>query len=353
MSAVNGVDPATLSVTTNSHEVRPDWLARRGEDALEAELPIVDSHHHFWETASARYLAEEFLADVATGHNIIASVYVQSGANFRTGGPRRLRAVGETEFAVAEAARASRIGNNRTQVAAAIVGPLDFSPGAATQEVIEAHVAAGDGRLRGMRGMTHWHEDGEIHKFDNAPGMLASAAVREAAAVLDRMDLALDVFCYHTQLDELAALARAFPDLRIVLDHVGMPLGLASYAHRRDEVFGQWRAELRELGSLENVAVKIGGMGMRFTGFDFNHRADPPSSDDLAAAFGPYVETCIETFGPARCMFESNFPVDKSACSYTVLWNAFKKLVAGYSHDEKASLFAGTAAGIYAIDLRR
>jgi len=181
--------------------------------------------------------------------------------------------------------------------------------------------------------------------------MLVDPKVREGFAVLGRLGLTFDAWCYHTQLGELIDLARAFPDQRIVLDHVGGAIGLGRYKGKRDEVFAQWSGRIKELATCPNVHIKLGGLGMRMFGFDVHERTEPPSSQTLAGLWRPYIETCIAAFSPQRAMFESNFPVDKGSGSYQVFWNAFKRIAAGAAASEKAALFSGTATRFYGLSL--
>jgi L-fuconolactonase len=338
-----------LSAATSLHGLRPEWLALREEPIVAPELPIVDSHHHLWDHPGSRYLVPDMIGDLRSGHKIVATVYVQAGTGLRTDGPAHLKQVGETEYAVAAAREAAAAGF--PGLCAAIVGPISLLSGKDARPVLEAHVEAGEGRFRGVRDLTHWDADADIHKVHTQPGMLSSSAAAEVAGILAEMGLTLDVFCYHTQLSEVAALARAFPNLRIVLDHVGTPLAIGRYADQREAVFADWRTGLRDLGRLPNVSMKFGGLGMRFSGSGFHRLAVPPSSDDLAAAWRPWFDASIEALGPERIMFESNFPMDKASFSYAVMWNAYKKLAAGLSKDEQARLLAGTAAEVYAIAL--
>jgi predicted TIM-barrel fold metal-dependent hydrolase len=219
------------------------------------------------------------------------------------------------------------------------------------QEVLEAHLRAGGGRFRGIRHITAW--DATVRRPSNVvdPGLLGDAAFRTGFARLAANDLSFDAWLYHPQIPELTALARAFPDTRIVLNHFGGPLGIAAYAGRRDEVFADWSRSIRELATCPNVSVKLGGLGMPINGFDFDKEPEPPSSARLADAWRPYMETTIGAFGTARCMFESNFPVDKAAYGYAAYWNACKRLTAGASAGERTDLFSRTAARFYRLDV--
>ena len=332
--------------------VRQDWLDRRREEIIEPDLPIVDPHHHLVDRPeTGRYLLPELLADIATGHNVIATVYLEWLSMYRAAGPLELRPVGEVEFANGVAAMSASETYGKTTVCAGIVGYADLTLGAAVEKVLEAMIAAGGGRFRGIRFITASHPDqAEWGSAVIRPAsLLLDPRVREGFARLEPLGLSFDAWMYHTQLGELVGLARAFPATPIVLDHVGGPIGLGPYAGRRDEVFAAWSARVRELSACPNVHIKLGGLGMRMFGFTHRTGELPPSSEELAAAWRPYIETCIAAFGPERAMFESNFPVDKGSCGYAALWNAFKRIAAGYSAAEKAALFSGTASKFYRL----
>ncbi len=330
----------------------PDWVARRREPALEPDLPIVDPHHHLWEREDQVYMHRDLVADLATGHNVVATVFVDCRSMYRKDGPREMRPVGETEFVNGVAAMFASGNFGPTRACAAIVSAADLRLGAKVGEVLDAHVAAGNGRFRGIRYATGWDASDEIRRTHTNPpkGLMADATWREGFAELGRRGLTFDAWLYHPQIGELADLAAAFPLTSIVLDHVGGPLGYGPYAGRHDEVFAAWKKSMAELARRQNVTVKVGGLGMPMGWFDFYQQAEPPSSQRLADAFRPWVEGCIELFGADRCMFESNFPVDKITSGYGVLWNAFKRIASGASPAEKAALFAGTAQRVYGID---
>jgi L-fuconolactonase len=347
---MQSADP--LTAPTPHPSVRPDWLARVEEEILEPDLPIVDPHHHLVDRANTgRYLLDELLADTGSGHNIEATVYLEWLSMYRAGGPPELRPVGEVEFANGVAAMAASGGYSKTQVCAGIVGYADLALGARVEAVFEAMIGAGGGRFRGIRYITASHPDEAARgsSVNRAAGLLLDPKVREGFARLHPLGLSFDAWIYFTQLAELVDLARAFPETPIVLDHVGGAIGIGPYAGRRDEVFAEWRGRIAELARCPNVHVKLGGLGMRLFGFGFHEAELPPTSEQLAQAWRPYIETCIEAFGARRAMFESNFPVDKGSGGYPVFWNAFKRLAAGASADDKAALFAGTARRFYRL----
>jgi len=325
--------------------VRQDWLDRRSETIIEPELPIVDPHHHLVERPeTGRYLLRELLADTGSGHNITATVYLEWLSMYRAGGPAELRPVGEVEFANGGAAMAASGTYGETRVCAGIVGYADLALGGAVEKVLQAMIEAGGGRFRGIRFITASHPDQATwgSPIIRPAGLLLDPNVREGFARLAPLGLSFDAWMYHTQLGELVDLARAFPQTQIVLDHVGGAIGLGPYTGKRDEVFTAWSGKIRELATCPNVHIKLGGLGMRMFGFTHHMGEMPPNSEELAAAWRPYLETCIAAFGPERAMFESNFPVDKGSCGYAALWNAFKRIATGYSAAEKAALFAAT-----------
>jgi L-fuconolactonase len=330
----------------------PEWLGKLTEEILEPELPIVDPHHHLVDRANTgRYLLPELLADTETGHNITATVYLEWLSMYRSDGPIEMRPVGEVEFANGAAAMAASGTYGKTKVCAGIVAYGDLMLGDRIEPVLEAMIAAGGSRFRGIRYVTASHPDEAARgsSIQRPAGLLMNDTVRRGFARLHPLGLSFDAFMYFTQLGELADLARAFPDTPIVLNHVGGAIGIGPYAGKRDEVFAQWKGRIEELARCPNVHIKLGGLGMRLFGFDVHAGAMPPSSEQLAAAWRPYIETCIAAFGPERAMFESNFPVDKGSGSYPVFWNAFKRIAAGCSAAEKAALFCGTASRFYRL----
>lgn len=336
------------------YPVRPDWLALHEEAVIEPELPIIDAHHHLWERPESRYLFLDYLEDIRTGHNIQASLFMECGTMYRKEGPAELRCVGEIEFAVGNGAMGASGAFGDCRVCQAIIGFGDLLLGDRLEPVLDALIAASGGRMRGVRQIAAWHEDPAARGSlaSPPPHMLLDPGFRRGMAVVDRAGLTFDTFAYHTQLGELADLAKAFPGTPIVVNHAGGAIGVGPYADRRNEVFSAWKAGMKEIAQFSNTYVKLGGLGMKVFGHGFGDRPRPPSSEDLASAWRPYIETCIEAFGPARCMFESNFPVDKGSCSYPTLWNAFKRICAGASPEEKSALFFNTAQRVYRIAQR-
>ena len=329
------------------------WLAlEQPEEVLEPDLPIVDPHHHLWDGARGRYLFDELLADLGSGHNITKTVYEEAHAMYRAAGPEAMQPVGEVEFVRGVAAMSASGRYGPTAVAAGMVARADLGLGEAVRPVLEAAVSAGGGLVKGVRYSTPWDPHEEINRYVTAkapPGRLADPMVRAGLGELDKLGLVFDAWIYFTQIPDLTRLARAMPGLTIVLNHCGGPICVGPYAGHRDEYRAVWAAHLRELASCPNVLVKLGGLGMLHFGFDFHLRDRPPTSGELAEAWRPYIETCIEAFGSGRAMFQSNFPPDKQSCSYRSLWNAFKRIAAGASLAEKSALFSGTADRAYSL----
>jgi predicted TIM-barrel fold metal-dependent hydrolase len=332
---------------------REDWLALRKEEVIDPQRPIVDPHHHLWDRGGQRYLIEEMAADIGSGHNIVATVYVEARSMYRAGGPEALRPVGEVEFANGAAAMSASGGYGPASICAGIVGHVNLLLGDGARPVLEAELAAGNGRFRGIRHSSAWDADADVAgMYATRPrGLLLDTTFRKGFACLAPHGLSFDSWLFHPQIGELTDLARAFPDTKIVLDHCGGPIGIGGYANRRDEIFAAWKASILEIAKCPNVVVKLGGLAMRLLGYDFHERPIPPSSEDAAAAWRPCIETCIEAFGPERCMFESNFPPDKGQCSYQVIFNVFKRIAAPYSEPEKAALFSKTASDFYRLGL--
>ena len=333
------------------------WLRQRpAEDIIDPDLAIIDTHHHLWDQPKHRYLLPEFLADTGTaegnGHNVVATVYMECGSMYRDYGPVEMRPVGEVEFAAGVAAMCASGAYGPARVAAGIVGFADLTLGEHVQPVLEAMIRAGAGRFRGVRHAAGWDADPVIGNghHSEGPGLYGQADFRAGLARLSALGLSLDAWLYHPQLAELVDLARACPDANIIMNHTGGMLGYGVYAGKDEERFAQWKAGVAELAQCPNVTMKLGGMMMRLASIDYFNLPAPPTSLELAEAWRPNIETCIELFGPARCTFESNFPVDKMGIGYNALWNAFKHLTAGASTAEREALFSGTARRVYRLD---
>ena len=325
------------------------WLDLVREDALEPDLPICDPHHHLWDQPGHRYLLDELLVDLSSGHNVVSTVFLDCTAMYRADGPEHLRPLGETEFVNGVAAMSASGIYGPTRVAAGIVGHADLTRGAAVDEVLEAHLAASS-RFRGIRHCTNWDPSPEVDFYEaEAGGMMRTPAFHQGFARLERFGLSFDAWLYHHQIPELTELAGAFPGTAIVLNHFGTPIGVGPYAGREKETFDQWKVAIEALAQCPNVVMKLGGLVMPMNGFGFHARERPPTSQELAEATAHYYLYAIERFGVERCMFQSNFPEEKVSCSYAVLWNSFKRIVANFSSAEKAALFHDTAVRVYRL----
>ena len=331
-----------------------DWLALTQEETLEPDLPICDPHHHFWDMRTERipyqrYLLHELADDVNSGHNVRSTVFVEARAMYRSSGPDEMKPVGEVEFVQGLAAASESGLYGPTRAAASIVGHANLNLGDAVEPVLEALQAASPNRFRGIRHSVTWdpHPEIQITSAYRMPGQMASDEFRAGARVLARMGMSLESWLYFPQMTELADFAKAVPDLTIILDHVGGLLRVGPYAN--DETIPAWRAGIAAVAECPNVVVKLGGLGMPQTGFGWHERDIPVGSEELADDMAPFMHYCIERFGPDRCMFESNFPVDKVSFSYNVMYNAFKRLSSGYSASERADMFHDVAARVYRV----
>lgn len=327
-----------------------DFLASRTEEVIDPALPIVDPHHHLWDAPGLQpYLVEQLHEDTGAGHNVVATVFIDCVWDYRADGPKELKPVGETERALQAARAAQKAGGARI---GGIVSHADMMLGERAGEVLDAHLAAGAGLFRGIRHATAVSDDPAVSRthFNPTPKMLLEKSFQDGVRELAKRDLTFDAWVYHEQLGEVAELARAVPECTIVLDHLGGPLGIGRYAEQPQEVDDLWRAGLAEVAACPNVNVKLGGIGMPRFGGAFELSNTAPSSDDLVARWGESFDYIIEKFGADRCMFESNFPVDRQSTNYVILWNAFKKIAAAASDHEKAALFENTARRVYQID---
>jgi len=326
------------------------WLALTVEEPIDPELPICDPHHHLWDRPNSRYVLEELLQDTGSGHNIVRTVFVECRSSYDMDAPEAMRPVGESVFVEGIADRSASVQQGKTAVAEGIVGFADMTLGAGVVPVLKAHIEAGKGRFRGIRHSSAWDASPDITGYRNPPrGLLLDARFREGFSYLQKYNLSFDSWLYHPQLTELADLARAYPDTIIIADHIGGLLGIGPYAGRRDEVLQDWKGGITALAACPNVYMKLGGLGMPICAFGWNERSAPPESAELAEAMAPYYLFCIEKFGTDRCMFESNFPVDKISYSYNVMWNSFKLIARDFSRGERAALFHDTAVKAYRL----
>ncbi|MGF6916037.1 amidohydrolase family protein [Paraburkholderia sp. 40] len=338
--------------------IRPQWLAARTEEPLDPALPVVDSHHHLYQRPGLKYLFDDMLADLRCGHDVRATVYVQARTMYRVDAPPAMRPVGETEFANGVAAKSASGLYGDVRMCAAIVGFADLLLGDDVRPVLERHIAAAGGpvseggRFRGIRQSLAWDGDSALFNaaaYATTEDMMDCASFRAGFAHLGALGLSFDAWLLFPQIPRLTSLARAFPETPIVLNHCGGVLGIERFTGKQQEVLAQWKASLLELAKCPNVMVKLSGLGMRLSGFRFEDRDRAPSSADLADAWRPWFETCIEAFGADRCMYGSNFPVDKGSYSFGVGLNGLKRIAAGASAEERADLFWRSATRFYRL----
>lgn len=335
------------------HYVDDEWLALRSEPVLEPDLPIFDPHHHLWDRRPhSLYLLPEMLADIdASGHHVRGTAFVECTSMYRADGDSRLACLGQVEFVNGVGAMSASGVYGPVRVCAGIIGKVDLSEGASAREVLEACIARAPDRFRGIRHMAAWDASPEVSSLLRPPprGLLMDKGFRAGFAQLAPLGLVFDAWVYHPQLPELIDLVDTFPETQVVLNHMGGRAAVGPYAADVDGAFAGWARSVRELAKRPNVSVKIGGIGMRLGGFGFHDRTLPPTSAELADAWRPAFEVCLEAFGASRAMFESNFPVDKSACSYRTMWNTFKRLASALPAADKAALMAGTAVRTYRL----
>jgi L-fuconolactonase len=335
--------------------VRQEWLNQHIEDPILPNFPIIDPHHHLWDVGFGRYYIEELLEDInSSGHNIEATVYIMSSSNtkiYAKDGLEEFKPLTEIEFATSEGKRADHIPDNKVKVNASIVGSVDLTFGSKLEPVLEKAINISEGRLKGIRMLLASHSDPRISSgaVKSDLGLMLHPNFIDGAKCIQNADLSLDFWIYHTQLNEMEKIARALPDLTIILNHVGGPIHLGEYEGKQAVTHREWRSAMIRLSRIPNINVKLGGLGMAVNGAKFHNDKIPPNSVQLSDVWKPWIYETIDMFGFDRCMFESNFPVDKGSCSYGTLWNAFKILATDMSDDEKKKLFSKNAARIYKI----
>lgn len=336
-----GMESQEINAATSTDAIEP---------VIEPDLPIIDAHHHLGPLPSGPYFIEDFARDLSSGHKVLATVYMECSVMYRNSGQQSLRCVGEAEYAAQMATQSDSGSFGPTRICAGFVGAADFTMGAAVDDVLHALMVGSGGRLRGIRGVANWDADATTNTGTRpfAPkGLLLDDRFRAGVARLVPRNLVYDAWQYHPQLPEISSLADAFPALPIVVNHCGGLLRIGPYAEAG--TFARWKALVADAALRPNMRMKLGGLGAKRAGFGFDRRTKPPSAEQLANYWRPYVETCIELFGPARCMFESNFPPDAAAGTYRTIWNAFKLIAANCSATEKRDLFSGTARRVYGI----
>ncbi len=345
-------DPSSPTPFGRIYSPDPGWLAKSVvEPILEPEREIIDAHHHLWDMPGFRYLLSDFLEDVGTGHKVIGTVFAECHAMYRASGPAEMKPIGEVEFAAGIAAMSESGIYGSTRINAGIVGFADLALGDRVTPVLEALIVAGGGRFRGVRCQAGWDPSAEIVNSPgrDAPGFYLQPSFQAGVRRLAAHGLSFDAWLFHPQLSDVVSLARACPETHIVLCHLGGPLCYGPYLRSGREIFAQWKARMAELAQCENISVKLGGIMNRGATFDYGASEAPLHSQSLAARWSPWFMSCVELFGPLRCMVESNFPVDKMGVGYRTLWNGFKRALGELSEDEKEAVFSGNAMRIYRL----
>jgi predicted TIM-barrel fold metal-dependent hydrolase len=343
--------PTDFSRTQRPNE---DWLALTlPEPALEPHVAIIDTHMHMWDHATGyRYFVEEYARDISLAqHTIESSVYIECRSMYRKDGPEELKSVGETEFAAGMAAIAASGKYTNCKVAAGIVSHADLKLGPRLDDVIEAHIDAANGRLRGIRNGAKWDADPQVKGAVSAdrPGVYLEPSLQQGVRRLSEKELLFEASIFHPQISDVMQLARAAPDTQILVVNSGSPVGHSSYAGKEKQVLADYLIGMKELATCANVGIKLGGLLMPLANFDFGTAARPPSSEELAALWRPYIEPCIDLFGVDRCTVGSNFPVEKAGITFGTIWNALKRIASRCSSTEKEALFAGTARRVYRL----
>lgn len=341
--------------TENTHR---RWLDQSRENVIDPDVPIIDAHHHLWHGYGKPvpwqpdYWHAEHGEDIKDGHNITATVFIECGYRYADDAAPALRPVGETRAINAYADQFSEATGSPCKAAAAIVGFADMTLGKNVDATLEAHLEAAPQRFRGIRQITPWDPSPEVRYpgFQIEEGLLLSDAFLAGFSRLQKYNLSFDAWLFHPQIPEVAELAKQFPETTIILDHFGGPIGVGPYEDKRGEIFQQWKRDIAQVAQQPNVYAKLGGLWMEHAGFHWQTHKTPPSSDALVEAGKDYFLQTIDLFGPQRCMFESNFPVDKISCSYRTVWNAHKKMIAQFSPAERHAMLYGNAKTIYRID---
>ena len=332
-----------------------DWLELTKEETIEPEIPICDPHHHFWDYRNERlpyqrYLLHELMNDINT-HNVQSTVFIEARAMYNDNAPKDFKPVGEVEFVQGLSAASASGVYGKSRAASSIIGHANLNLGSKVEPVLEALISASPNRFKGIRHIVAWDKNKEVattpvYKLEE---QMSTNNFIEGAKVLNKMGLTFDSWMYFHQLPQLLNLAKQIPTLPIIVDHIGGLLQVGPYSQRKEEVIETWKKNISDLSECPNVSIKLGGLGMPITGHDWHLREKPVGSKELSGQMKPYLDYCIEKFGPNRGMFESNFPVDKVSFSYRVLYNAFKRYSKNFSKSERSAMFHETAVKIYDI----
>tara|TARA_B100001142_G_scaffold213228_1_gene211339 strand:+ start:1885 stop:2913 length:1029 start_codon:yes stop_codon:yes gene_type:complete len=338
----------------DKHKRYYDWLAQVKEEIINPELPIIDPHHHLWNgdnqlASSFPYLIDNLSEDTNSGHNIVGTIFMECAQGYYHEGEDKYKPIGETEY-VMKVIKDSK----KTSNSANIIGIISFADlmlGSEVKDVLNQHILIGEGLFKGIRHAAGWDQSNEIHNSHSNPikNIYYDPSFRKGAEELIKLNLTFDAWHYHNQISDLSIFAKDYPELTIIHDHFGGPLGVGPYQGKKQEIFKKWKDDISQLSENKNVHSKLGGLAMPVNGWNFHKQDKPATSDQIIEMHYDYYLHAIECFGVDRCMFESNFPVDRRSISYHVLWNAFKKMVSNYSNEDKNKLFFQNAKDIYGV----
>jgi predicted TIM-barrel fold metal-dependent hydrolase len=338
----------------DKHKRYYDWLAQVKEEIINPELPIIDPHHHLWNgdnqlAGSFPYLIENLSEDTNSGHNIVGTIFMECAQGYYSGGEEKYKPVGETEFVMNLIKNSEKLSKSTNIIG--IIGFADLMLGHEVKNVLNRHLSKGEGLFRGIRHAAGWDKNNEIHNSHSNPieNIYHNKSFMKGAEELINLNLTFDAWHYHHQINDLSIFAKKYPELTIIHDHFGGPLGVGPYEGKKEEIFKKWKDDISLLSESKNVYAKLGGLAMPVNGWNFHKQNKPASSDQILDMHHEYYLHTINCFGVERCMFESNFPVDRRSVSYHVLWNAFKKMVLGYSDEDKNKLFFKNAKDVYGV----
>ena len=341
-------------VEKNKYERYYEWIAQIKEEIINPELPIIDPHHHLWNgdnqlAGSFPYLIENLNEDTFSGHNIVGTIFMECAQGYYLDGEEKYKPVGETEFVINLIKDSEKLSKSTNIMG--IIGFADLMLGHEVKDVLNTHLSKGEGLFRGIRHAAGWDKNNEIHNSHSNPieNIYHNKSFMKGAEELINLKLTFDAWHYHHQINDLSIFAKKYPELTIIHDHFGGPLGVGPYEGKKEEIFKKWKDDISLLSESKNVYAKLGGLAMPVNGWNFHKQNKPASSDQIVDMHHEYYLHTINCFGVERCMFESNFPVDRRSVSYHVIWNAFKKMVLGYSDEDKNKLFFKNAKDVYGV----
>ena len=341
-------------VVADKHKRYYDWLAQVKEEIIDPQLPIIDPHHHLWNgdnqlAGSFPYLIENLNEDTFSGHNIVGTIFMECAQGYYLNGEEKYKPVGETEFVINLIKDSKKLPESTNIMG--IIGYANLMLGTDVKDVLDEHLSKGEGLFKGIRHAAGWDKNNEIHNSHSNPieNIYYDKNFIKGAEELINLNLTFDAWHYHHQITDLSIFAERYPELIIIHDHFGGPLGVGPYEGKREEIFKKWKDDISLLSESKNVYAKLGGLAMPVNGWNFHKQDKPASSDQIVDLHQQYYLHTINCFGADRCMFESNFPVDRRSVTYHILWNAFKKMVSDYSDEDKNKLFFKNAKDVYGV----